>query len=118
MARTTIARTTVTATGFNLTDATFTTMATGAGNGIEVPYHAGDLIVLRNDTGGAAVYTIKTAQPASYSGWGLTVTDLTVTVAAGKIWVIEPTAIWKQSDSDLYIDCDVAGKVLVLAVGD
>lgn len=118
MARTPIARTAIAVTGTNLTDATYTTMATGAGNGVEVPYHAGDVVVLSNATGGPAVYTIKIAQPAAYSALSLTVPDLAVTVATGKSWVIQLESIFRQSDSDLYVDCDVAGKILVLAVGD
>lgn len=116
MARTAIDRTAVPVTGLNLTDATFATLATGAGNGVEIPYREADVIVLRNDTGGSAVYTIKVRQPSQYSGQGITVPDKTVTVATGKIWLYLTDPIFKQTDSDLYIDCDVAGKVLVAAL--
>jgi hypothetical protein len=118
MARTTIARTALPATGLNLTDATYATLGVGANNGVEVPYRAGDLVVLRNDTGGASTFTIKAAQPRVYADVALTVPDMSVAVAAAKSHVIELGSIFKQADGDIYIDCSVAGKVLVLALGD
>lgn len=116
MARVPITRTAVPDTGLNLTDASFATLATGANNGVEVPYREADLLVLKNDTGGAAVFTLKVPQPAQYVGQGVTIPDKTVSVATAK-QVLYPTAIvFKQPDGDIYIDCDVAGKVLALAL--
>ena len=116
MARTTIARTTLPVGGLNLTDATFSTLATGAGNGIEVPFRPGDVLILKNDTGGASVFTVKVRQPQSYSDLSLTVPDKTFSVADAKTHVIPLATVFKQTDGDLYVDCDVAGKVLQLAV--
>lgn len=116
MARATITRTAVPVTGLNLTDATYSTLATGAGNGVEVPYREADLIVLKNGTGGAAVFTLKAKQPTQYSEQSVTVPDKTVTVAAGKTWVYPTATIFRQNDGDIYIDCDVAGAVLALAL--
>lgn len=116
MARTPITRTAVPDTGLNLTDATFATLSTGSGNGVEVPFREADLIVLKNDTGGAAVFTIKVPQPSQYAGQSITVPDKTVNVATGKS-IVYPTAIlYRQTDGDIYIDCDVAGKVIALAL--
>lgn len=118
MARTTIARTAVTVTGFNLTDATFTTMSTGAGNGIEVPARQGDTLVLYNSTGGAAVYTLKLPTPTAIAARGATVPDVTYSVATGKMHLYPLTdTIFRQSDGDVYVDCDVAGKIVCLATG-
>lgn len=116
MARATITRTAVPDTGLNLTDASYATLATGAGNGVEVPYREADLLVLKNATGGAAVFTLKVKQPAQYSGQSITVPDKTVTVATGKTWVYPTATIFRQTDGDIYIDCDVAGNVLALAL--
>lgn len=114
MARTPISRTSIPVTGLNLTDATFATLGTGANNGVEVPYNKNDLLVLRNDTVGAAAYTLKVATPTKFSERSSTVGDVTVTVAAGKIWLYPVGNIFRQSDGDIYVDCDVAGKVAVL----
>lgn len=116
MARAAITRTPFPLTGFNITDATFTTMATGANNGVNAPLLAGDILLLRNDTAGAATYTIKTPQPSGYSAQGITASDVTVVVAAAKIWVYEPVNLQRQADTFIYVDCDVAGKILLLAM--
>jgi hypothetical protein len=116
MARSAITRTAFPLAGFNITDATYTTMATGANNGVTAPSQQGDVLILRNDTGGAAAYTIKTPQATGYAAQGITVSDVVVTVAAAKIWVYEPTTLQRQADNQIYVDCDVAGKILLLAM--
>ena len=115
MARAALAAVTIPATGYNLTDsADFVALSTGANNGKIVTYDAATRLVLKNTTGGAAVYTIKMVTPEAYSTLGLTISDMTVTVAAGKTWEIKPHAAMQQADGKLYIDCDVAGSLLVL----
>lgn len=117
MARTGITATSIPAigsNGLNLTDATFTTMSTGDGNGVSFAYDAKDLIVLKNTTGGAATYTFVLVTPSSISSVGGSVTSPTVSVAAGKTHVLRPSDIFEQTDGDMYIDCDVAGDILVL----
>ncbi len=116
MSRATITAVAITDTGYNLTDsAGFTTMSTGAGNGVAFAQSGSDRIILKNDTGGAAVFTVKVPTPSGYTALGLTIPDMTVTVANGKTWVLEPHSLFRQSDGAIYIDCDVAGKILVLA---
>jgi len=116
MARTPISRTTLSAAGLNLTDASFSTLSTGAGNGIEVPYREGDVLILKNDTGGAAVFTVKVRQPQAFTNLGITVPDETLTVANGKTYIVPLSPVFKQTDGDIYVDCGVAGKVICLAV--
>lgn len=116
MARATIVSVSISDNGYNLTDSSgFATLGTGAGNGVSFAYDAHDVVVLKNDSGGAAVYTIKVPTPEAFSAKGLTIPDETVTVATGKTWLYPLSSIFKQSDDNVYIDCDVAGKVLVLA---
>lgn len=114
MARTTITKKSVTVSGYNLTDVTPTTMSTGAGNGVSFTYEGGLTAVLVNDSGGAAAYTVLIPETAQYSALGVTFTDDVVTVADGKTWLYPIPAIAKQSDGNVYIDCDVAGKIFVL----
>ena len=106
----------LTATGYNLTDsAGFTAMTLGANNGVEIAYDAATLIVLKNTTGGVAVYTVKIPTPAQYTAIGITLSDITVTVAAAKMWLLKPHASMVQTAvGRIYIDCDVAGSILVL----
>jgi hypothetical protein len=115
MARSAFTTITIPATGYNLTDsADFAALSTGAGNGKEVVYDPASRIVLKNTTGGAAAFTIKVPTPSQYSSIGITLSDMTVTVAASKTWELKPHATWQQSDGKVYIDCDVAGSLLVL----
>lgn len=114
MARAAITADTLTAGGYNLTDsADFTTLSTGDGNGVSFAYNSNDLLVLKNDTGGGAVFTIKVPTPTDYSS-RVTVNDESVSVAAAKTYLYKLTPIFKQSDGDVYVDCDIAGKVVVL----
>ncbi len=115
MARSTLAAVDIPATGYNLTDsAAFAVLTPGATNGKIIDYDAAARIILKNTTGGAAVYTIKMVTPSQFSALGLTLSDMTVTVAAGKTWELKPHAAMQQADGKLYIDCDVAGSLLVL----
>jgi len=115
MARVDITAVAITDVGYNLTDsAGFTTMATGAGNGVSFPQDNSYRIFLKNGTGGAAVYTVKIPTDNRYTPFSLALPDLTITVAAGKTYVLEPHSIFRQADGMVYIDCDVAASVLVL----
>lgn len=115
MARTAFTPVGVPTTGYNLTDsADFAVLATGANNGKIIPFDSASRIILKNTTGGAAVYTIKIPTPSQYSAIGITLSDMTVTVAAGKTWDLKPHAAMKQTDGNIYIDCDVAASILVM----
>lgn len=119
MARAALSATTITAitsNGYNLTDSSdFTTLSTGSGNGVEFTYDANDVLVLKNDTGGTATFTFVIATPSGVSAVGGSITSPTVEVADGKTHVMPslPT-VFKQADGKVYVDCDVAGKVLLL----
>lgn len=113
MAAAALTATAVPAGGYNLTDATFTTMVAGSGNGVTFDYDGRDLICIKNDTGGAAVFTIKVPTPSAYSGI-VTVGDETVSVADGKTYLNPILAIFKNvSTGKIIVECDVAGKILV-----
>lgn len=115
MARSALAATVLTDTGYNLTDsADFVALSTGAGNGKEITYDPAARIILKNTTGGAAAYTVKIPTPAQYTAIGITLSDMTVTVAAAKTWELKPHAAMRQTDGKIYIDCDVAASLLVL----
>lgn len=114
MARVAISKTTVGATGINITGATYSTLATGTDNGVDIDYEGGLTAALKNDTGGAAVFTIPVGTPASYSTYSLTVPSITVSVADGVTHLYKLPAIAKLSTGKVGIDCDVAGKVAIL----
>lgn len=104
------------AIGYNLTDsADYTTMTSGAGNGVEFAYDPNAVIVLNNDSGAEAVYTFKTPTTDALSAKGITTPDAAVTVANGKIWLYKLASIFKQSDGDVIVECDQTAKILVLS---
>lgn len=104
----------LTSNGLNLTDAALTTLSTGSGNGVSFAYDGNDLVVLRNDTGGDAVYTLVLRSLTGVTSVGGSLTNPTVTVATAKDHVFKLPDIFKQADGNAYIDCDVAAKVGVI----
>lgn len=114
MAAVTITKQDVAANGFDLTNATFETLVSGAGNGVVFDYHPHNIIVLKNPTGGAAVFTIKVKQPSSYSTPGITIPDETVSVPTGETYLYPSLAIFKDSNAQVTVECDVAGEVIVI----
>lgn len=100
--------------GTNLTDLTPTVMVSGSDNGVTFVYDANDDIILVNDTGGSAVYTLV-LPTLSVESIGASITDPTITVADGKTHILRnlPASV-KQSNNLVYIDCSVAGKIAVL----
>lgn len=116
MTRETIAATAVPVGGYNVTDSEdFETLSTGAGNGVSFPQSNDYRIILKNDSGGAATFTIKIPTPANLTELSLTVPDFTVAVANGKTYELKALSQFRQSDGNVYIDCSAAGKVLVLS---
>lgn len=117
MTRSALTKTTPTAwssNGTNITDASYTTMSTGDGNGVTFSHDITDVIILLNDSGGTATYTVIAEPVASVTAIGGTITDPDITVANNKTHVLKPIAGMSQTDGDIYIDCDVAGKIIVL----
>ena len=104
-------------TGYALTDSSdFATLSTGAGNGVKFDFKANDIVILKNDTGGAAVFTLIAQEGSSFTTYNAAVTNPTVSVATAKTFVLKLAELFKKvSDGKAYIECDVAGKVLVMS---
>jgi hypothetical protein len=102
-------------TGVNLTDATFQTLVAGASNGATFALLVHDVIILKNDTAGAGIFTFSIPVPSSISSYGGTLTSPTITVAAGKTVALRIDEVFKDITTGLVtITCDIAGKLLVL----
>lgn len=118
MATTPITKVTIphTNAGYNLTDsASFTTMSTGSGNGVTFTYNSTDIVVMKNTTGGAAVYTLKIPTITALSAFGATVTNPTNSVTAAKTEIMRLDPIFADPTTGLVtIECDVAGSILVI----
>ena len=101
-------------TGLNITDATYSTLTSGGSNGVKFTAPASGLVLLKNDTGGSAVFTVNMSTPTSISAYSGSVTSPTITVATGKTYLLRLSEIFKDSSGQITITCDVAGKVIVL----
>lgn len=99
-------------------DPTYDVMSTGDGNGVSFSYGSNDIVILNNDSGGPAVYTFKISdqgQGASIETVGGVVTDPTVTVPDGEVHLVRAVnELFRNSDGDVYVDCDSAAKIGVL----
>lgn len=100
--------------GVNLTDATYQVLIAGAGNGAQFTFLGTDIVILKNDSGGAATYTFKVIPSVAQAAAGATVTSPTVVVANNKSVALRLDDIFKNANGIITIECDVAGKLLVL----
>lgn len=120
MARTALTATTPTAiasNGTNISDLSGTTMSTGSGNGVEITYKPGDIILLDNITGGNAIFTLVSPPSTQLTVLGASLTDATITVATTKKHIIPPLGQLDQGGSNrlkIFIDCDVAAKIALI----
>ena len=104
---------TMTPSGYNLTDsAAFSTLVLGSGNGVKALISTGTL-VLKNDSGSSATFTILVAPTAQLTALGLTTPNLEVVVANNKQYVL-PISAAMLIGGYVTIECSVAGKVLIL----
>lgn len=115
MARTNITAQAIDNAGLNLTDATYATLGVGASNGVTFDYDAGDLVVLKNATGGSVTYTFKVPTPTAYAAKGVTLPDVTVVLATGKTAVYPLSSIFRQDDGKVHLDCSAAANALVMS---
>ena len=104
-------------TGYNLASISFVATGVGAGNGRYWSHLQSDVVLLKNDTGGAAVFTIVFTAPSEYTRFGMTIASPTVTVADGKTVALRLGELLQDTSQQILLDCDVAGKVAVLACG-
>ena len=106
-----------TSAGYNLTDsADFTTLVAGSGNGVQFTHESDLIIVLKNDTGGSATFTLKIPASSSLTTYGGSITSPTIVVANGKTYLLRLDTLFRDGSTGyVTIECNVGGKALVLA---
>jgi hypothetical protein len=78
------------------------------------------VVVIRNDTGGAATFTLKLSARAKApaTAYGTSVSDPTVALATGKTMVLRlDHESFRETDQKVTVECNVAGKIIVLSPG-
>lgn len=101
--------------GVNLTDAAYTALTAGAGNGVKFLYDENLEIFLKNATGLTATYTILVAQPASVTAAGLSVPNKTVSVADGKTYILPAMFLYKDDSGYITIECDQTASIALFS---
>ncbi len=96
--------------GTNLTDATFSTLVSGSGNGIKFLADSRSFIVLKNDSGGSLTFTLKLRSFAALALYSITPTDPTIVIAAGKSYLLKISDELQDSSGYVTIECSGAGK--------
>ena len=86
-----------------------TTMATGGGNGVQVPSRS--IVRVTNGSGGAATLTVIT--PGAPGGNAIADKSLSVGAGVTKYFDLSE-AVYKNTDGKVYIDSDVACTVAAL----
>lgn len=104
------------AAGYDLTDsADFTTLVSGSGNGVKFTYEDGLILVLKNDSGSAATYTLKVPASSSLAAYGGTITSPTCVVANGKTVLLILSSLFRDAATGFVtVECSAGGKALLL----
>lgn len=84
-------------TGSDPATLTAHTIATGVGNGLEVPYKANNVLLLRNGTANPATVTVKVVNPSQAVAVNVATPDKTIAVAAGQTKLYPMAAIFRQA---------------------
>lgn len=101
--------------GYNLTDsADFTALVSGAGNGVSFAWASNDLVVLKNDSGSSATYTIKLGPFNGITNYGGSITNPTIVIANNKSYFARLDSQFADASGNVVIECSVAGKALVV----
>lgn len=95
-------------------DVTFTTLTAGSNNGGYFSFADSEMLILYNDTGGAATFTIPLTEPTNYNTLGVTFNDKTFPVDNGDFCLVHPDSRYQDDDGYINLDCDVAGKFAVV----
>lgn len=98
----------------NITDATFTTLVLGAGEGIKFLHDSGGTILLKNATGGSVNYTFKMPAIAALTALSLTTPDYVIAVANNKTVMVPMSSSFRASDGYITIECSAAAQALIL----
>ena len=94
----------------------YTTLVSGAGAGVFFTYDTTKFILLKNDSGGAAVFTVLLKDYEDLDDIGATPDDMTIAVADGSTHMLPMSAPFRNSSGQVTIECDVAGEVAVIAL--
>lgn len=95
-------------------DITWTALTAGSNNGRYFSFNDSECLLLYNDTGGAASFTIPLTEPDDYSDLNVTFNDKTIALDNTDHKLCVVSSKYKDSTGYINVDCDVAGKIAVV----
>lgn len=93
---------------------TWTTLTAGSNNGKYFSFNDAEMLLIYNDTGGAATFTIPLTESSDMSALSITYNDKTIALSTANHKVCVVSSKYKDGSNYVNIDCDVAGKIAVV----
>lgn len=95
-------------------DITWTTLVAGSNNGRYFSFNDAECLLIYNDTGGAASFTIPLTEGDDLDALSITLNDKTIALDNTDHKLCVVSSKYKDATGYINIDCDVAGKVAVV----
>ena len=95
-------------------DISWTTLAAGSNNGRYFSFNDAEMLLIYNDTGGAATFTIPLTEGDDLDALNITFNDKTISCDNNDHQFCVVSSKYKDADNYINVDCDVAGKIAVV----
>lgn len=95
-------------------DITWTALTAGSNNGRYFSFNDAEMLLIYNDTGGAASFTIPITESSDLSALNITYNDKTIALDNTDHKLCVVSSKYKDASNYIHVDCDVAGKIAVV----
>lgn len=95
-------------------DISWTTLVAGSSNGRYFSFNDAEMLLIYNDTGGAATFTIPLTEGDDLDALNITFNDKTISLDDTDHKICVVSSKYKDADNYINVDCDVAGKIAVV----
>lgn len=95
-------------------DITWTALTAGSNNGRYFSFNDAECLLLYNDTGGAASFTIPLTEGDDLDALNITLNDKTIALDNTDHKLCVVSSKYMDGNRNINIDCDVAGKIAVV----
>ena len=95
-------------------DISWTTLVAGSNNGRYFSFNDAEMLLIYNDTGGAATFTIPLTEGDDLDALNITFNDKTISCDNNDHQFCVVSSKYKDADNYINVDCDVAGKIAVV----
>ena len=95
-------------------DIAWTALTPGTDNGRFFSFNDGEALLIYNDTGGAATFTIPLTEGDDLDALNITFNDKTISCDNNDHQFCVVSSKYKDADNYINVDCNVAGKIAVV----